>query len=172
MEGGCGTCCCKSSCQDRKVQRSSRLRQPSSCVAIPRGKISKRLTSLRSHDIPAASALPSPTSAPDSPAPLATPGKSLPPAAAAAAASTLPPASANATASTSEAKPTPPPAGQRRESLNGAPRTVKTDAVHLGGKFDTGDEGRNKCIELTYDALASDSNARESGVYPEPCDRS
>jgi transcription elongation factor S-II len=38
-------------------------------------------------------------------------------------------------------------------------RTAKTDGVKIEV---TGDKTRDKCVELIYDALASDSGARES----------
>lgn len=74
--------------------------------------------------------------------------------------------------STSASKPSPapapstssaPPAPKRRESLNGAPRTHKSDGLEFGkGEGSTGDKTRDKCAEMIYDALASDSDARES----------
>lgn len=54
------------------------------------------------------------------------------------------------------------PAAKRRESLNGLPRTHKTDGITFGsGEGSTGDKTREKCVEMVYDALASDSDARK-----------
>lgn len=59
--------------------------------------------------------------------------------------------------------PTSAPAPKRRESLNGAPRTHKTDGLDFSkGKGSTSDKTRDKCAEMVYDALAGDSDARKS----------
>ena len=62
----------------------------------------------------------------------------------------------NVTASSSKGGPKTPntPGG------NGAPRTSKTD----GFRGTTRDNVRDKCMELIYDALASDSPARTSNL--------
>lgn len=52
------------------------------------------------------------------------------------------------------------PAPKRRESLLGAPRTHKTDGIEFHkGEGSTGDKTRDTCVQLVYDALASDSDA-------------
>lgn len=58
------------------------------------------------------------------------------------------------------------PAPKRRESLLGAPRTHKTDGIEFHkGEGSTGDKTRDTCVQLVYDALASDSDARSCAFY-------
>lgn len=70
-------------------------------------------------------------------------------------------------ASVRKASMTPTPVTPTSASTNKTDaRTAKTDGV----KIDiTGDKTRDKCVELIYDALASDSGARESSLGPH-CD--
>lgn len=50
---------------------------------------------------------------------------------------------------------------QRRASSAGEVRTHKTDGVPFPESGGTDDKTRNKCIEMCYDAMASDSQARK-----------
>lgn len=91
------------------------------------------------------------------------------------------PATAKPSPADSKPKPestsTPAPSGsaspQRRASSAGAEgkseiRTHKTDGVPFPESGTTDDKTRNKCIELCYDAMASDSQARKPDL---PSDR-
>ncbi|KAM0752417.1 transcription elongation factor [Meredithblackwellia eburnea MCA 4105] len=98
-----------------------------------------------------ASAVPSPSPAVASPQGSTPKAEPTPSSAKLSVASKPPPTSAAAAA---------PP--RRRESLNGAPRTHKSDSLVFGGDEDpdaTGDKTRDKCAEMVYDALACDSDA-------------
>ncbi|GAA5996999.1 hypothetical protein JCM5350_001474 [Sporobolomyces pararoseus] len=69
------------------------------------------------------------------------------------------PASSSTTAAPTSSNPsTGPPAAKRRPS-GGPPRSYKSDSVDSVNKNSTGDRTREKCVELIYDALASDSDA-------------
>lgn len=134
--------------------------------------LARRLTILSA--INQGSAVASPSPAPGSP-----PNKDAPKS------STAAPKSKPSVPSTSKPAPAPVPAPststsaptpKRRESLNGAPRTHKTDGLQFGqGEGCTGDKTREKCAEMIYDALASDSDARSSLLsslsLPPPADR-
>lgn len=50
------------------------------------------------------------------------------------------------------------PTGPRQRQAHATQRTAKSDEIKGG----TGDATRDKCIELLYDALSSDSSARAS----------
>ena len=93
-----------------------------------------------------ASVLPSPSPGPNSPA---VPRKTDP---------TPPSEPPTPVASSSTSAPARPAAVERRFSLNGAARTHQTDDI----TFNLGDKTRSKCLELIYDALALESDARMS----------
>ncbi|GAA5981191.1 hypothetical protein JCM11641_003142 [Rhodosporidiobolus odoratus] len=108
-----------------------------------------------------AAASPSPAPTPKSPAPKTEPAPSITtttttkvvPAPAPSAPSDAPPAPHSASSSTSL------PAPLRRQS-SGPPRTHKTDGMDFArDEATTRDKTRDKCAELIYDALASDSGA-------------
>lgn len=97
----------------------------------------------------AASVLPTPSPGPNSPSLTRKPDPTPP----------SEPPTPLASSSTSSA-PLRPAAAERRFSLNGAARTHKTDAVTFNEPSFLGDKTRSKCLELLYDALALDSDAR------------
>ncbi|ORY90236.1 transcription factor S-II, central domain-domain-containing protein [Leucosporidium creatinivorum] len=101
------------------------------------------------------SAVASPSPAPGSP-----PNKEAAKASAAKPKPSVPSSSSKPAPAPAPAASTSAPTPKRRESLNGAPRTHKTDGLQFGqGEGCTGDKTREKCAEMIYDALASDSDA-------------
>ncbi|GAA5909313.1 hypothetical protein JCM6882_000948 [Rhodosporidiobolus microsporus] len=102
-----------------------------------------------------AAASPSPAATPKSPTPKTEPTPSI--------TTTVKPVPASPSASASSssaAAPPPPPPAARRQSSGGPPRTHKSDGLDFArDKGATKDKTRDKCAELIYDALASDSGA-------------
>ncbi|GAA5899290.1 transcription elongation factor DST1 [Sporobolomyces salmoneus] len=59
----------------------------------------------------------------------------------------------------SESSSAPPPPSAKRRPSGGPPRSYRSDNVDAVNRDSTGDKTREKCVELIYDALASDSDA-------------
>ncbi|GAA5845690.1 hypothetical protein JCM11251_003929 [Rhodosporidiobolus azoricus] len=108
-----------------------------------------------------AAASPSPAPTPTSPAPKTEPTPSITTTIKPVPASAPDPAAADSpSASTSSASAPNPLPPVRRQSSGGPPRTHKSDGLDFSrGEGATKDKTRDKCAELIYDALASDSGA-------------
>ncbi|GAA5834940.1 hypothetical protein JCM3766R1_002047 [Sporobolomyces carnicolor] len=110
-----------------------------------------------------ASTAPSPSPAPPSQTAPKSPIPAPPKPAAAVRTNAVPapasPASSKSVSTANKAATTAGPPSARRRPSGGPPRSYKTDSVDSVNNDSTGDKTREKCVELIYDALASDSDA-------------